>query len=310
MTRVVVAGVVSLRVARSVPSFPVPFVTSQRQPDGIHIRLASQGWTMVRVLQCLGTDVGFATYVGADLVGQTVTDGLRRCGLYGPATLVCAEQPRTMVLSDGSGRRASARDLRGVQDLRYPADVFASILNAKPTSAAILTNVDFVRPLIPVALEQRVPIVTDLQLVDDVDHSRSQDWLRAASIVSCSHENLPISPEAWVRSLWRRYGTDVVLVGCGPSGAVVGVRELGRVWRVDAITPRGVRYTSGAGDTLLATFLHHYLAQRDPVAALRWAVLAAGWKIGGGASEEPGLSAAFLAEIRAHHGLPEVRQLD
>lgn len=310
MTRVVVAGMSSVRIARSVPSFPIPFVPSQRQPDGIHIRLASQGWTIVRTLQCLGTDVEFASYVGADMVGQLAAFGLRQYGLYGPATLVCAEHPRTMVLYDRDGRRASTRDLRSVQDLRYPAEVFASLLDAGPTSAAVLTNVGFTRSLIPVAVARGVPIVTDLQIIGDIDDPHSQPWLRAARIISCSHDRLPTSPESWVRSLWRRYGTDVVLIGCGAHGAVLGLRERDSLWHVDAVSPRGVRYTSGAGDTLLASFLHHYLSLGDPVAAIRRAVLTAGWKIGGDAYEEPGLSAASLAAIQANHGLPKVHRVD
>jgi sugar/nucleoside kinase (ribokinase family) len=65
-----------------------------------------------------------------------------------------------------------------------------------------------------------------------------------------------------------------------------------------------VRYLSGAGDTLLAGFVHHYV-RSDPVTAARSAVLAAGWKVGGHPDEEFALTAAELAGL----GLPKVARL-
>jgi acarbose 7IV-phosphotransferase len=289
VSRVVVAGVVNVRVARRFESFPVPFTPSAFDPGGISIRLSGTGWTVARTLQALGSTVLFATYVGADDLGQFAVQGLQRRGLYGPTTLVCDAQPRAMVLYDAGGRRANATDLRATPDLRYPVGSFTAALDTgAPVDTAVLTNIGFTRPLIPVALDRGIPIATDLHQVDTVDNHYNQDWLRASQILACSHEQLRSTPEAWVEAVWRRFGTELVLVGCGPAGAVLGIRADRRIWRVPACTPRGLRYTSGAGDTLLASFVHHRLATGDPVQAVRRAVLTAGWKVGGGPDDEPG----------------------
>jgi sugar/nucleoside kinase (ribokinase family) len=307
MSRVAVAGVISVCTAVAVESFPVPYEPNLRRPGGIDVRLASVGWTVARTLQSLGTDVTFATYVGSDSLGHLAMHELRAHSLYGPATLVCSAQPRTVVLYDGSGRRAGVRDLRFPPEQAYPVDVFTLALAG--CEMAVLTNTGFVRGLIPVTADRGVPIATDVHLVSDTDTGPHRDWLWAAHVLACSHERLPRTPETWIRDLWRRVGTDIVLVGCGSGGAVVGLRETRAVWHVQPTTPRGVRYTSGAGDTLLSAFVHHYLDCGDPVTALRWAVLIAGWKVGGGPEDGPGVEAVSLPALRAAHGLPEVRRL-
>jgi fructose-1-phosphate kinase PfkB-like protein len=87
------------------------------------------------------------------------------------------------------------------------------------------------------------------------------------------------------------------------------MREDRRVWHVDALAPRGVRFVGGAGDTMLAAFVHQYFAHGEQVAALRDAVLAAGWMVGGGPEYEFDLSAEQLAQLGEQHGLPDVRRV-
>jgi sugar/nucleoside kinase (ribokinase family) len=306
MSRVVVAGVVNVRAARRCEAFPLAVASSAFDPGGISIRLSGTGWTVARTLQQLGSEVLFATYVGADELGQFAAQGLRRCGLLGQTTLVCPSQPRALVLYGADGRRANVTDLRATPDLSYPPDIFAAAVDhAQAYDIAILANIGFTRPLISMAVDRGLPIATDLHLVDDVGSAYNRDWMVAAQILACSHEALPTSPEGWVRAMWRRYGTEIVLVGCGAGGAVLGVRALRQIWHVAAATPRGLRYTSGAGDTLLGSFVHHYLALDDPLAAVRNAVLTAGWKVGGDPDEEPGVLAGQLHELRTARGLPD-----
>jgi acarbose 7IV-phosphotransferase len=309
MTRVAVAGVVNVRLAHAVEAFPVPFVSGQHRPGGLSVRLSGTGWTGATTLRALGSAVTFATYVGADELGTLAVQGLRARGWYGPATLVCAEQPRALVLYDRAGTRAGTTDLRSVAALRYPPDLFGSLLDDDRPDVAMLNSTEFTRALVDVAVGRRVPIATDLHRISDIGYPPKQDWLRAAAIVACSHENLPSGPRAWIEALWRRFGTPIALVGCGPDGAMVGVHEDRAIWHVPASTPRGVRYTSGAGDTLLAAFVHHHQALGDPVRAARYAVVAAGWKVGGTPDEEFGLSGAELAELAGSHGLPRARRL-
>lgn len=310
MARIIVAGVVNVRVAHQVDAFPVPFLSSQRRRDGISVRLSGTGWTIACTAQRLGSDPIFATYVGADSLGQLAIQGLQERGLYGPTTLVCDAQPRALVLYDRDGRRANTSDLRSVPDLRYPVDVFASAMDSWPAChAAVLTNVGFTRSLIPAAVDRGIPIASDLHLVCDIEDIKNRDWMRVAHILACSHERLPVPPETWIRLLWQRFATEITLVGCGADGAVLGVRSARAIWRIPSLTPRGVTYTSGAGDTLLASFVHHYVTLGDPVAAAQHAVLTAGWKVGAHPDDEVGITSTDLRELRRLHGLPLAQRM-
>ncbi len=309
MTRVLVTGVVSVRFTRRVAAFPVPLVSSQVVNGELGMRLAGAGWTAATTMRALGADVRLATYVGADPLGLVVEHGLRGRGWYDRAVQVCPEQPRSLILYDAAGTRCATSDLRDTWELRYPADLFGSLLDERDTDVVLMASVGFTRPLIDITLERQVPIATDMQCVISADYPRKQDWLRAAAIVSCSHEGLRDGPLGWIEALWRRFATPVILVGCGADGALVATYEDRRVWHVDAVAPRGVRFVCGAGDTMLAAFVDQYVEHGEHVTALRHAALAAGWLIGGGPDYEFDLSAEQLAELGARHGFPDVRRV-
>ena len=174
----------------------------------------------------------------------------------------------------------------------------------------MLTNIEFTRSLIPFAVERGLPFATDLHVISSIDSDHNRPWMADAHVLACSHERLPGSARDWIGQVWRRFGTAVVLVGCGADGAVVGIRETGireggAIWHVRPSTPRGVRYQNGAGDTLLGSFVHHYVASGDPVHAARNAVLTAGWFIGASPQRARPVSAAVLARLRVNHGLPD-----
>lgn len=308
MTRVAVAGVVTVRLAHQVDTFPVPYIASQHRTGGLSVRLSGVGWTAATTLKSLGRQVTFATYVGADALGALAVQGLRSHGWYGPATLVCDEHPRSLILYDREGKRAGTTDLRTLSTLRYPPELFGSLLDKRQHEMAILTSTPFTQELIEVALARRMPIATDMQRIADIGYPPKQDWMRAATILACSHEALPDGPVAWIHAAWRRFATPLALVGCGPGGALLGIGDRREIWHIPATTPRGVRYTNGAGDTLLAAFVHHRLALDNPVAALRYAVLTAGWRIGGSPDEQFTLSATELDALGHRHGLPAARR--
>jgi sugar/nucleoside kinase (ribokinase family) len=309
MTRVVVAGVVSVRLSKQVANFPVPLVSSDVISGGLGVRLAGAGWAAATALDALGAEVRLVTYVGTDLPGLMAEHGLRARGWFGSGVQLCAEQPRSLVLYDAAGTRCATSDLRATWDLSYPVEAYEAVLDEQNPEVALLASVGFTRPLIDATVARQVPIATDMQCVIDADYPRKQDWLRAATIISCSHERLAAGPMGWIEALWRRFATPVAIVGCGADGALVALHDDRAVWHVAAAPARGVRYVGGAGDTLLAAFLYHYVEHGEPVPALRSAALAAGWLIGGGPDYEFDLPARELAELGVLHGMPEIRRV-
>jgi sugar/nucleoside kinase (ribokinase family) len=304
MSRIAVAGALTICVTRPVERFPVPLAVGRVDNGGLTVAPAGTGWRVTRTAQALGDEVVFATYVGRDPLGALAIGALRGHGLYGPTTLRCTTQPRTVVLYDPDGNRCGVSDLRSTPRLRYPADRFDAATAG--FDFAVLTNIEFTRSLIPLAVERGLPFATDLHVINSIDSDHNRPWMAQAHVLACSHEELPCSARDWIGQVWQRFGTPVVLVGCGADGAVVGVRDSGAIWQVRPSTPRGVRYQSGAGDTLLGSFVHHYVASGDAVSAARHAVLTAGWFIGAAPQRTRTVSAALLARLRTKHGLPDV----
>ena len=178
---------------------------------------------MAAALAALGAEVRFATLLAADPLGTLVEADLRRRGLAGPGVLKSAAgTAQAVVLHDPAGQRMVSTDLKDLPDAEYPVDVFATLLPGG--ELAVLTNIGFCRPLLAVAAEAGVPVAADVQAIDSLDDAYNADWIAAARVLLCSHERLPCSPEDWVRAVWDRYGCELVVVGCGGDGAVLGVR--------------------------------------------------------------------------------------
>ncbi|WP_229694161.1 carbohydrate kinase family protein [Lentzea pudingi] len=310
MPRIAVAGIVNVRLAVPVDVFPIPLTSSRRLPGQIALRLSGVGWTIANTLQALGSDVLFATYIGRDPAGQLAEAGLRSAGLLGPATQVCDAQPRAVVHYDRAGTRSGATDLRDAVNRRYPTEVFTHALDAAGgADFAMLSNINFTRSLISAAADRAIPIITDLHVIDTVQSRHNEEWMRVAHVLSCSHEKMPCPPGDWIRRLWSRYRTPVVIVGMGAAGALIGLHHHRAVWHVPAAASRLVRYTSGAGDTLLATFAHHYALTGDPIDALPHGCLAAGWKVGAGPDDDVRDAGTMLPHLVHSQGLPAVHRV-
>ena len=102
-----------------------------------------------------------------------------------------------------------------------------------------------------------------------------------------------------MRRLWDRFGVNVVIVGLGAEGALLGVRCARCLERLPAVRTRPVVNTIGAGDALFSAFVHYYGATGDPYAALQRAIVFASYKIGETSAAQGFLGEAALEEICA-----------
>jgi ribokinase len=299
---IVVAGVANVEISVPVDAFPLEY-RPVRYPQGqTGFRVAGVGFNLAAALATLGTPVRLATFVGTDLLGSLVEHELRARDLWGPWAVRGTDTPRALVLHAADGQRMVHTDLRDLPQARFPADVFATTLAG--ADWAVVTNIGFGRPLLKIARDASVPVAADVQEIASIDDEYNQDWIRAARILFCSHERLPCPAADWVRLLWSRYGTEIVVVGCGARGALLGVRDKAGIRLVPATAPRGVVSTAGSGDALAAAFLHAYTSTGDAHAAIERAVLFAGYKVGAAPGEDGFLTGAELAALAAQPTAP------
>ncbi|MFD0884860.1 carbohydrate kinase family protein [Streptosporangium algeriense] len=296
--RIVVAGVVSLYMSVGVTEFPVRYASTS-SPRWIATVISGAAGHIARILSTLGDDVRLCTVLGRDLPGLGIAAELDRYGLLGPGVVEGAESSAGVALVGPDGSRMGFPHLTPVNTVPYPVNLLEA--SARDADLLVLTNAKFVRDLVGPASRLGVPIAVDIHLVSDLDGEYNRPWLEAATIVFCSDERLPDPPEVWVRRLFARYPRcRLAGVGLGSRGALLATRE-GTLVRVEAVAPRGVVNTTGAGDALFATFLHFWCETGDPIRALRLAVVHAGWKIGHPASATASLTLDELSALDASH---------
>jgi sugar/nucleoside kinase (ribokinase family) len=291
---VVVVGVASLYMSVGVPGFPVEHVPSAA-PAWLRSGVTGSAAHIAKVLNGLGDEVRLCTLAGSDPAGLAIRADLQAVGLSGDGVVDVGVTSLGVVLVSPDGARLGYPYLAAVNAVGYPAGIFRHL--AGGASLAVLTNTRFATPLIRDARELSLPIAVDVHLIADVEDSYNRPWLEAADIVFCSHERLPCPPEEWVARVFTCYpGCEVVGIGRGPDGAMLGLRD-GTLVQAAAVASRGVVSTAGAGDALFASFLHGWLASGNPVGALSTAVLHAGWKIGDPLPGESSLTTRELQQL-------------
>jgi sugar/nucleoside kinase (ribokinase family) len=298
MPRIVVVGVASLYLAAGVGEFPLEHALGT-VPDWMRAGVAGSATHVAKVLASLGDEVRLCTLAGTDPAGLAVRADLRANGLSGEGVVDAGATSLGVALVAPDGSRLGLPYTAMVNAVGYPAETFRRL--AAGADLAVLTRARFARPLIRCAERLSVRIAVDVHLISDVNDTHSRPWMEAADIVFCSHERLPCSPEQWVARVLARYpGCEVVGIGRGADGAILGLRD-GTLVSAAAVAPRGVVNTSGAGDTLFASFLHGWLATGNPLGSLQSAVLHAGWRIGDPMPGAGSLTEAELARLSQAH---------
>ncbi|GAA1020102.1 hypothetical protein Aple_037890 [Acrocarpospora pleiomorpha] len=290
---IVVAGATSFYLSLGVAEFPVHYLPTCT-PRWLTGGVSGAAAHIARTLRTLGSHARLCTVVGTDLVGAGIRADLDAHGLLGPGVISGEGSSMGVVLVGPDGRRMGYPYLAPVNDVDYPFDVLAG--QCRDADLLVLTNAKFVRPLVARADRLGIPIAVDAHLIADPGDPYNEPWLRAARVLFCSHERLPVPPERWIAEIFGRYPRCALVgVGLGARGAMLGLRD-GRLITVQAVAPRGVLNTTGAGDGLFATFLHLWVSTEDPVRALQGAVLNAGWKVG---DRTPVGASLTPAELRA-----------
>ena len=298
MRRILVSGLINIETTLQVEGFPIDYEPVRFPFFGIQSSVSGVGYNVAKALMVLGDDVRFLSLIGGDMAGRLVLESLADDGISAERVITALRQtPQSVILYDRTGRRAINTDLKDIQDAAYPADRFDEAI--KGVGLAALCNINFSRPFLAGAQALGVPIATDVHTIADLDDPYNRDFMAAASILFMSDESLPCAAEAWVRRIWDRYGAEVVVVGLGAEGALLGVRRDHFLERLPAVQTRPFVNTIGAGDALFSAFVHGYVATGDPYAALQRAVVFASYKIGDTSAAHGFLDEAALVRLCA-----------
>ncbi len=295
MNRILVSGLINIETTLRVEQFPVTYVPARYPFWGVGSTVSGVGYNIARALVTLGDEVQLLSMVGTDLLGELVQQELSRSGVGIQDVLaVLPETAQSVILYDPQGQRQIHVDLKDVQERPFPPERFAAAL--AECELAVLCNVNWNRPFLAKARQAGKLIATDVHTIGDLEDAYNADFMAAAHILFMSNEQLPCAPEEWARRVQSRYGTPIIVIGLGSEGALLALQGDGALVRVSAVYTRPVVNTIGAGDALFSAFLHAYLRNKDPYAALETAVVFASYKIGTAGAAKGFLTEAELAE--------------
>jgi len=286
---ILVCGTLNLETTLPIVSFPLDYEPVCYRPFEIRSRPSGVGFNVARALSVLGNRIRFVSMVGSDFLGTALRQALPDFGISDKFVLpLLDETPQSVVVFDGVGRRMVNTDLKDVGERIYPTDRFERALHR--CCAAVMTNVNFSRPLLTLAKTARKVVATDLHNVSESGREYDADFLEASDVIFMSHEKLPMKPADFVATVFGHSAARIVVVGMGAEGALLGVRDQESL-HVPAVRVRPAVNTAGAGDALFSCFLHFYLEGDRPLTALRKATVFAAYKIG-----ESGGSCGFLSK--------------
>jgi len=279
-----VSGLVNIETTLQIDSFPLSYEPVRYPFWGINSTVSGVGINVSLALHTLGNDIHFCTLLGSDFYGEMAQDWIQRQGIS--TEFFVQRLPQTaqsVILYDTSGRRQIHVDLKNIQEERYPTELFEAALGR--SSAAVICNINFNRPLLDLAKWKGVPICTDVHTIADPEDEYNRDFMAAADVLFLSDEKLWTTAIEAARELMRLYRNRLIVIGQGEQGALLLERD-GNFVQLPAVQSRSIVSTIGAGDALFASFIHCYFNGFSTLDSLRRAMTFAGWKIGtAGASQ-------------------------
>lgn len=290
MKRILVSGLVNVETTLSVKGFPIDYYPVAYPFFGISSEVSGVAANIACALSRLGDDVRLYSMLGDD------EDGLRARRFLGAAGVSdefldarLGATAQSVVIFDEDGRRQCHCDLKDIQEQSLSEKQCERLLAG--VDAAVVCNVNFNRSLLRSARAMGVPIITDVHVLSGLDDEYNREFIEYADLLFLSDERLLEAPESFIRKLSQASRAAVIVIGLGKKGALCYDRAGDSVRLFDAVYTRPVVNTVGAGDALLSSFSHYYLAKKSADDAMRRACVFASYKIG-----ENGASKGFADE--------------
>jgi ribokinase len=275
MGRILISGLVNVETRTQVDAFPSDEGGVSYSSHGVVTRLAGAGYKTAKMLSGLGSQVTLLSVVGRDPLGTAVRESLTEEGLS--AAFVLPRIPRTpqsVVLHDGDGRRQLNVDLKGVEQYRYPLEVFDEASEA--CSLIALCNAPFNLSLLNRARQLGRTLAAVIDPLTSNGTASLDDFIEVSDIACVCDVSLAGPPERWLREVRDRCEVQIAVVTTRDQSALLWVRSDNFIER---LTPIGVAERDGGQEpsqegclALFSSFLRNLEQQHDPYEALESAL--------------------------------------
>ena len=279
MSSFVVAGITQVETIVNVEKLPMEYTPMTSAPNSIHISAGGDAYNEALALTWLGDNVHLMSVVGREQDMSLFNPPGRKISISTEYMLPLVEHiPMQVIICDKERNQQIFEDIKDLRDIDYDMSMVA------PTVAysdmVVLSNANFCRPFIEVAKRYHKPICVNIHEFLREKEQYNEDFLSAASVLYFSDDTITEDPFDFVKSIADKYGTDIIILGQGAKGLILYDRKRNINVHYNTVQTNDVVNTAGAGNALLACFLHFYMEPGDSTSAIKDAMLFASYKIG------------------------------
>ena len=273
---ILISGLVNTETTVPVRKFPVDYYPIDYPFFGVNTAVSGVAYNIALAAKTLGDEISLISMTGRDFPASYIRSELENAGISTDHLQQCLTQtPSSVVLYDGEGRRQIYCDLKDIQETAclFPEEAVRS------ADLVVACNINFNRPLLPMAKAAGKLIATDVHVLRNVWDEYNRDFIEHADILFLSDEGIGEHYYPFLMELASSCGAGIIVLGRGSRGAAMYVRAEGQVYELPAAHVGDVVNTVGAGDALFSSFVHCYAHGDSPLEALRRAQLFAAAKI-------------------------------
>ncbi|MCR5251910.1 MAG: carbohydrate kinase family protein [Lachnospiraceae bacterium] len=279
MSHFVIAGITQMETIVNVERIPMEYTPMTSVPNSIHIAPGGDAYNETVALTWLGDDVRLMSVVEKNRDLGIFNSPDRKVAISTEYMLPLVDaMPMQVILCDKERRQQIFEDIKGLRDIHYDMSMVAP--SVAYSDMVVLSNANFCRPFIEVAQRYNKPITVNIHEFRREKEKYNADFLSAASILYFSDDTITEDPFDFVKSIADKYHTDIIILGQGSKGLVLYDRKRNINVHYNTVKTNEVVNTAGAGNALLACFLHFYLETGDSTTAIKDALLFASYKIG------------------------------
>ena len=273
---ILVSGLLNTETTAAVRGFPIEYYPIDYAFFGVNTAVSGVAFNLAKALTTLGDTVRLTSMTGRDFAAAYIRDALKELGIAGEyVQSKLGQTPSSVVLYDPEGKRQIYCDLKDIQETAYDFD--RSMLEG--IDLVVACNINFNRPLLSLARQSGKVIATDVHVLSDIHDEYNREFMEQADILFLSDEAVGDGYRGFLLQLAQTYPCRIIVMGRGPKGAAMYLRETGQIMEMPACSAGTVVNTVGAGDALFSSFLHFYAKGMAPIDALHRAQIFAAHKI-------------------------------
>ena len=279
MSHFVVAGITQMETIVNVEKLPMEFTPLTSVPNSIYIAPGGDAYNETVALTWLGDEARLMSVIAKDQEMGIFNPHDRKVTISTEYMLPLVDAiPMQVILCDKDRRQQIFEDIKGLRDIHYDMSMVAP--SVAYSDMVVLSNANFCRPFIEVSQRFNKPITVNIHEFRREKEKYNEDFLSAASILYFSDDTITEDPFDFVKSIADKYHTDIIILGQGSKGLILYDRKRNINVHYNTVKTNEVVNTAGAGNALLACFLHFYLETGDSTQAIKDALLFASYKIG------------------------------